>query len=178
MYENDPQRLANARASVRSDHPVTNWTVAQAERLALQALGLMDAAGVPLPLGALEDLVAIGVPAQAPNQVRMFQLRGVIHELVHGLDFRDLVQLTPGDHDAALRTQEAELGFWQNPAGYARNEIVTDHRTEVVLDRNGLLFPELRQSFDTYRAYWEAQSPLSEPVFALLTARLNRTRYP
>jgi len=118
------------------------------------------------------------VPGLTDNHVRLFQLRGIIHELFHTLDFGDVVQLTGGDHDAAIQLQGLHISFFRNPAGYARNEIQTDARAALVLERNGLIFPELRQHLDQYRVYWEAQQPLSEAAFAAVCASLNRTQYP
>ena len=74
--------------------------------------------------------------------------------------------------------QSRELGFSSNRAGYSRNEIDTDLRTALALERNGLMFAELRRSLDEYRLYWQAQGPMAEQAFASALARLNRTRYP
>jgi hypothetical protein len=228
MYEQSPQQLAAARSTVFTDTAVDIWTAARTDDLAMQAIALMDWAGVPLPPGTIDDLVSIRIPAAHPagvdtefhplgnqevqatlarggrrnlgelrlgdnvqvarvrqaysglteNQVRVFQLRGLIHELLHALDFGDVVQLTAGDHDAAIVLQAQYLGFARNRPGYARNEIDTDQRAGTVLERNGLLFAELRQSLDDYRVFWKGQGPLSEAAFAAALAALNRTRYP
>jgi len=74
--------------------------------------------------------------------------------------------------------QALHLGFSRNRPGYVRNEINTDWRAGLVLERNGLLFPELRQSLDEYRVFWEGQGPIAEHAFAAVLAKLNRTRYP
>jgi hypothetical protein len=194
----------------------------------MQAIALMDHAGVPLPPGTLDDFVSIRVPApqlsgvdtefhpwnnqevqsvsgggpnanlgeirlgdnvQAPrvlqeypalasNQVRLLQLRALVHEVFHALDFGEVLQTTHGDRDRAIGVQAREIAFAGNRAGYARNEIETDYRTAVVLERNGLLFAELRQSLSDYRAYWQGQGPMSKQAFAGVLVVLNRTRYP
>ncbi len=122
--------------------------------------------------------IAQEFPGLTGNQVRIIQLRGIIHELFHSLDFGDVIGIKKGDHDAAIGLQGQHLGFGQNLPGYARNEIATDMRTGLVLERNGLLFAELRQTLDQYRAYWEAQNPMSEQAFGAVLAALNRTTYP
>jgi hypothetical protein len=88
------------------------------------------------------------------------------------------VATTQGDRHRAIAVQAREIGFAANRAGHARNEIETDYRTAVVLERNGLLFPELRQSLSDYRAYWQGQGPISEQAFAGVLGVVNRTRYP
>jgi len=228
MYELDSQKLTVARSTTTTDPAVQIWTPANKDGLAIQAIALMDRAGVPLPPGTIDDLVSVRVPAlqssgvdtefhpwsnhelqvavargakhnlgevrlgenaQASrilqdwsgmndNQVRLFQLRVLIHELFHVLDFGDVVRLTAGDHDHAIVMQSRELGFSSNRAAYSRNEIDTDLRTGLVLERNGLMFAELRRSLDEYRLYWQAQGPMAAQAFASALARLNRTSYP
>lgn len=228
MYEQDPRRLRAARSTVSTDPAVHTWTAAGKDGLVIQAIALMDHAGVPLPPGTIQDLVAVRIPAaqlsgvdtefhpwsnqelhaalargatrnlgelrlgdnvQAvhilqewpglnDNQVRLFQLRALIHELFHALDFGDVVRVTAGDQDRAMALQAQHLGFAHRRPGYARNEIDTDGRTGLVLEHNGLLFPELRHSLDDYRVFWEGQSPLSEHAFAAVRTTLNRSRYP
>jgi hypothetical protein len=82
------------------------------------------------------------------NQIRLFQVRAAIHELFHTLDFGDVVRLTQGDHDAAILLQSRHIQIIQLRSGYARNEVLTDRRAGLVLERNGLLFTELRQSLN------------------------------
>jgi hypothetical protein len=117
-------------------------------------------------------------PRLTENQARLFQLRALIHEYFHALDFRDVAALTPNDGDAAIVLQARHIGLGWFLGGYARNEIHTDMRTGMVLERNGLLFPELRQDLDQYRTHWNAQGPLSEQAFDAVLVTLNRTRYP
>jgi hypothetical protein len=228
MYEQSPQTLPSALATVRVDSAVKIWTVSNAESLALQALALMERAGVLLPSGTLEEFVSLRVPSRrsspvgtefcpwsnhecqvrlaggavanlgeirlgnllAPadlllrypsltvNQQRLFQLRAMVHELFHTLDFHDVVRLAGGDHDAAIRLQAQHIGIGLNLPGYARNEIHTDGRVDIVLDRNGLLFPELRQALDEYRVDCEAESPVSEPAFVITLVLLGQTPFP
>jgi hypothetical protein len=204
------------------------WSAANRDLLVIQAVALMDQAGVVLPQGEAEDLVSIKIPfaqrsgvdtefhpwsnqesrvrlaqggprnlgevrlgdnvqaarilQECPglneNRIRVFQLRAILHEFFHALDFGDAVRATAGDQDAAIALQARHLSFSRNRPGYARNEIDTDLRTGLVLKRNGLVFPELRQSLDGYRVFWESQGPLSEQAFASVLAALNRTRYP
>jgi hypothetical protein len=228
MYEQDPTKLVVARGAITIDAAVQVWTVAEKDRLAEQAIALVDHAGVPLPPGTLEDLVSIRIPAPqlsavdtefhpwnsqevrsasaggrtvnlgeirlgdniqghrvlqdypalSPNQVRLLQLRALVHEVFHALDFGEVLPTTQGDRDRAIAEQTREIGFAGNRAGYARHEIEIDYRTAVVFERNGLLFPELLQSLNDYRAYWQGQGSMSEPAFAGVLAVLNRTRYP
>jgi hypothetical protein len=228
MYEQDPQRLPSAFATVGADSATRIWTAANAEFLAVQALATMARANVILPAGTLEEFVSLRVPSRqgspvatefcpwsnqelqvrmaggavanggeirlgdeldpaellhrypglSANQQRLFQLRILIHELFHALDFRDVTQRTAGDHDAAIARQIQQIGFQMNLPGYARNEIDTDGRTGLVLERNGLLFPALRQNLDAYRVYWEAQGPVSEQAFATALRALGRTLFP
>jgi len=117
-------------------------------------------------------------PGLTEQQIRIFQLRGLIHELFHALDLADVIRAVSGDRDAAIGRQQQHIGFGQKFPGYARNEIVTDFRAGLVFKRNGLMFPGLRQSLDQYRAYWEAQGPMSEQAFAAVLVTLNRTPLP
>jgi hypothetical protein len=77
-----------------------------------------------------------------------------------------------------MALQAQHLGFSRRRPGYARNEINTDMRAGVVLERNGLMFSDLRQSLDEYRVFWEGQTPITERAFATVLATLNRSRYP
>src|SRR5256885_9301558 len=63
MYEQDPQRLPTARSTISTDPAVRVWTAAKRDLLAVQALALMDHAGVQLPPGRMEELVSIRIPA-------------------------------------------------------------------------------------------------------------------
>jgi hypothetical protein len=131
-------------------------------------------------LGDNVQPVSIGqdCPGSTDHQIRIVQLRGLIHELFHTLDFGDVVRDTNGDRDAAIRRQYQLVGFGQSLPGYARNEIVTDFRAGLVLERARLMFPGLRRSLDEYQAYWQAQCPLSDQAFAAVLATLNRKSYP
>ncbi len=117
-------------------------------------------------------------PGLTENQVRLFQLRAAIHELFHALDFRDVVTLTNGDYDAAFLLQAQHIQIIQQRPGYARNEVLTDSRAGLVLERNGLLFAELRQSLNDYCTFWEGQNPIPEQAFNVILKTLNRTPYP
>lgn len=228
VYETDPAKLSNARATVSTDPAVRIWTVGHLEYLTLQALAIMHLAGVLLPPGSMEELISCRVPPTrlsgvdteffpwanqdlqarlqqgsprnlgeirvgdnlqpgaillefphlSDNQVRRFQLRGMIHELFHALDFHDVVQMTQGDLDAAIALQVQYIEFMRQRSGYARNEIQVDGRAGLVIERSGLMFTELRQSFDAYRQFWEGENPTPEVAFAQILVRLNRTRYP
>jgi len=142
MYEQDPQKLPTARGTVLTDPAVRLWSVANRDLFAVQAIALMDHAGVPFPQGMMEDLVSIRIPAAQfsgvdtefhpwsnqeiqvalarggprnlgeirlgdnvqtvpivqefpgliDNQIRVFQIRGLIHELFHALDFGDVTR--------------------------------------------------------------------------------------
>ncbi len=85
--------------------------------------------------------------------------------------------MASGDMGQVLEHYQ-QIGIGSNLAGYVRNEIHTDWRVEIVLDRNGLLFPELRQALDEYRVDSEAQGPVSESAFAITLVLLGQTPFP
>src|SRR5437016_3282212 len=62
MYEQSPQALTTALATVTTDSAVRYWTVADMGALALQALALMERAGAPLPPGTVEEFVSLRAP--------------------------------------------------------------------------------------------------------------------
>ena len=54
------------------------------------------------------------------NQVRVFQLRGLIHELLHALDFGDVARVTAGDQDADERKSGQDTGHGEAREGGGR----------------------------------------------------------
>jgi hypothetical protein len=72
MYEQDPQRLTSAFATILADPVVQVWTFAAAEPLALQALALMERAGVILPPGTIGELVSLRVPSRRSPVATVF----------------------------------------------------------------------------------------------------------
>jgi hypothetical protein len=175
------EEFVSLRAPARRLSPVaTEFTPWSNQEKQVRQLG-----GAPANLGEIrlgDNLLPASLlhsfPGLSSNQQRIFQLRVLVHELFHALDFQEVIRLTAGDHDAAIRFQGQQIGIGPNLPGYARNEIYTDGRVGVVLLRNGLLFPELSQSLDDYRLSWEAQGPVSEQAFARTLTLLGRTPFP
>jgi hypothetical protein len=220
--------MAKAANAAATEGPTIVWTVSNLEELGIQAVALMQGAGVMLPSGDLEDFVSLTIPrtglfgvltefepwdstqAQArvaqggtrnlgevrlgdhvqevairaefpnltANQVRLLQLRGLIHQFFHVTDFAETLDGVGGNYDAAIALQHQHIGRMPHLPGYARNEIYTDVRTHLVLERNKLLFPELRQSHTNYIAMWLNQGPMSEQQFDAVLNTLHRSRYP